>query len=62
MVQQLGADHGLKIYANVIVPALEYDPNQFTISHFVELLVANIVACAGIGGKTARLKVVAYGF
>ena len=28
--------------------ALEYDPNQFTISHFAhELLVANIVACAG---------------
>jgi hypothetical protein len=36
---------------------LEYGSNQFTISHLVELLVANIVACAGIGGKTARFKV-----
>ena len=33
----------------VNVVASEYDPNQLTISHSVhELLVANIIACAGI--------------
>ena len=34
----------------------------FTVRHFVELLVANIVACAGIEGKTARFKVATDGF
>src|SRR6516164_4156350 len=47
---------------NMSIGLLKYDPHQFTISHFVELLVANIVACAGIGGKTARFKVATDGF
>jgi hypothetical protein len=45
-----------------VIHVSEHDSKQFTIRHLVELVVANIIACAGIEGKIARFKVVADGF
>jgi hypothetical protein len=45
-----------------VIQVSEHDSKQFTISHFVEVPVANIIACAGVQGNTTRFKVVADGF